>query len=838
MAEATVSHYRVGERLGSGGMGVVYRAEDTRLGRSVALKFLPPDLVRDEVARHRFVQEARAASALDHPNLCTIYDIDETPDGRLFIAMAHYTGETLSQRLGRGPLEPVEAMRIALGIARGLAHAHAHGIVHRDIKPSNVMLTADGEVKILDFGLAKLREESRGLTREGVVVGTVTYMAPEQARAQPADARTDLWALGVTLYEMVTGKPPFQAGSDQALLFAILQDEPPTLEIRGFTAGGEIERLLGELLAKDPARRPQTAQAVAERLERCLAEAGAPAAPVARRLPWRGLALAAGGVLAAVILATALLLPRAPQKAPLSSLAVLPFANLTGDPSRDYLGDGLAAALIQELGAVRGLNVVSRTDTHAYRDTKKSIKDIARELGVTGILEGQLLREGDRLRVQTTLTNPATGYIAWSESAVAAPDDVFAIESRLVQGLIEKLALAHPGQSAPRSAQAYDLYLKGLRQLDAVDEPQRGALAEALLRKALQLDPGFALAQAAMSEALVERYDLEHDRELLKRAEAAAREALRLAPEQPAGTVALAVALRRSGRAQEALEPLRRLASERPESDAVLAELARCAEELNDHAQAEAWFRRAVAARPGYWQNWNNLGAQLMKRGDLPAAREAFEKAASLAPSDVTWPLQNLGALAIYDGDFVAAIAAFQRVPQPLRDPYLANNLGWAFLNTGRTEEAERNFRLAIALSPGEPTWHANLATTLRREGRMEEARAEYLTAARLVREDPRFQNGPRDLRIQYALYLARSGDCSRARRELDKAPANGAPAGIELYNTARIHAACGERAAALDALRAAVGLGYPPGAALQDDEFQPLRSDPTFQSLTATLKR
>jgi eukaryotic-like serine/threonine-protein kinase len=256
MTGEVVSHYRILERLGSGGMGVVYKAEDTKLKRTVALKFLPPDLTSDEPATGRFIHEAQTASSLDHPNICTIHEIDRTENGRLFIVMACYEGETLKKRIQRGPMKIQDAIEIALQVAHGLAKAHEHGIVHRDIYPSNIMITGDGIVKIIDFGLAKLAGRTR-LTREGTTVGTVAYLSPEQARGDAVDHRTDIWSLGVVMYEMLTGEPPFKSDYEQAVIYSILNEEPKAPSTLRPCVPAGLDRIVMKALAKDPAQRHQ-----------------------------------------------------------------------------------------------------------------------------------------------------------------------------------------------------------------------------------------------------------------------------------------------------------------------------------------------------------------------------------------------------------------------------------------------------------------------------------------------------------------------------------------------------------------------------------------------------
>src|SRR5687767_641103 len=439
MRGETVSHYQVLEELGGGGMGVVYKALDTRLRRHVALKFLPVELTRHLPAKERFLLEARAASTLDHPNVCTVHEVDETPDGRLFIAMAYYQGESLRQRIERGPLPVPEALRIAAQVARGLEAAHRAGIVHRDVKPANIMLPAGGEVKILDFGLAKLEGEARRLTRTGTTMGTVAYMSPEQARGDEVDARSDLWSLGVVLYEMLTGRLPFKGERDHSIVYSILHTPPGPLRPLCPGVPRPVERLIERLLEKDPKHRIQSAGEVAAAL--AAAERGDNLAPTElalsgslgrvlrrrrRALRWAGAAalvaaLAGGGWWLAAHQPGAATPAARPE---LRNLAVLPFANLTGDPERDYFCEGLSAIFTHQLSAVPGLNVVARSETSAYRGSKKSAKEIGRELGVGAILEGHVRRQGERLLVEGSLIDADKGYVIWPMTLEGSPEEI------------------------------------------------------------------------------------------------------------------------------------------------------------------------------------------------------------------------------------------------------------------------------------------------------------------------------------------------------------------------------------------------------------------------------
>jgi len=353
----TVSHYKILEKLGQGGMGVVYKAEDTRLDRPVALKFLPPHLTCNPEAKQRFIHEAKAASALQHNSICTVHDIDDTPEGELFIVMDYYEGETLQHRIEQGSLKITEAVDLALQVAQGLSEAHKRGIIHRDIKPANILVTRSGVVKILDFGLAKLSGRTM-LTRSGSTLGTAAYMSPEQARGDVVDHRTDIWALGVVLYEMIAGQRPFRSDHEQALVYLIMNEEPESL-LKICPEATGLAQIVSQALVKNPADRYQSM----ERFREDLVSVAGGLRP-----------LKAGVRLASV------------------KLAVLPLVNLTGNPEQEYLSDGLTQEMIARLGRIdpQSLSVIARTSVMRYKKTDTPIDQIGRELQVDYVLEGSV----------------------------------------------------------------------------------------------------------------------------------------------------------------------------------------------------------------------------------------------------------------------------------------------------------------------------------------------------------------------------------------------------------------------------------------------------------------
>ncbi len=511
MIGRTVSHYRILEKLGEGGMGVVYKAEDTALQRTVALKFLPPELTRDAEAKQRFLHEARAAARLDHPNICTVYEVGEA-DGQLFLAMACYEGMTLREKLQEGPLPWAEAAALAMQAAAGLSEAHAHGIVHRDIKPANLFLTAKGQVKILDFGLAKLAGAS-GLTQTGTTVGTAHYMSPEQARGEAVDARSDLWSLGAVLYELVAGRPPFRGEYAQAVIYGILNEAPPPVTEFAPDVPPALQGVVAKCLAKDPAARPAAAWELADALAGCLG-LEAPTAPVSYKAPrpwWRRWPAAAAAL--SVLLAVAGVVAWRngwwpfPGQAPLIRLAVLPLANLSGDPEQDYLSDGLTQELINQLGRLHPatLSVIARTSIMQYKKSEKTVDQIGQELGVDYILEGSAIREGGRVRINTELIRVKDQAQLWADGFEREMAGVLALQSDVAKKVSKALALKLlPSEAAllagarPVNPEAYEAYLKGSQywtRLTAADLDT----AERYFDLALQKDPRFAPAHAGLA---------------------------------------------------------------------------------------------------------------------------------------------------------------------------------------------------------------------------------------------------------------------------------------------------------------------------------------------------
>ena len=481
MIGKTISHYRIIEKLGEGGMGVVYKAEDTRLERMVALKFLSPHILGDKNDRTRFIHEAKAAASLNHPNICTVHAIEEV-DGDLFIAMELVDGEDLRTRLRAGVLDVDDALSIASQVADGLAVAHSAGIVHRDIKPANIMLTPDGLVKIMDFGLARAPGGAQ-LTVTGTTVGTVAYMSPEQARGRAVDHRTDLWSLGVMLYEMVTGGRPFKGDHDQAIIYSILNDEPPPVSKSRPDASAELDSVVRALLAKSPSGRCESAEEVAADLRRLTAASSAPTVT----------------------------LTAAEAKAP-PSIAVMPFADMSPDGDQEYFCDGMSEEVINELTGVSGLRVIARTSAFAFKGKDEDIREIGAKLDVTSILEGSVRKAGNRVRITAQLINVSDGSHVWSQRYDRVLEDVFAVQDEIASAIVKRLRVELTDSEQERlvearevNPEAHDLYLRGRHVLNRglltiLEDRTRVDRSIEFFRRATEVDPNYAPPYAGLAD--------------------------------------------------------------------------------------------------------------------------------------------------------------------------------------------------------------------------------------------------------------------------------------------------------------------------------------------------
>ncbi len=510
MIGTTVSHYQILERLGGGGMGVVYKARDLRLDRPIALKFLPPDLTRDPEAKQRFIHEAKTASSLQHNNICTVHDIDQTPEGQLFIVMDLYEGETLKSKIERGALKVDEAIDTVVQIAQGLTKAHEHGIVHRDIKPANIMLTADGVVKIVDFGLAKLSGRTL-LTKSGMTLGTVAYMSPEQAKGDPVDQRTDIWSLGVILYEMITGRLPFRGDYEQAIIYQTLNAEPDPIGPLRPDAPAGLQRIITKAMQKDPLKRYQQIEAMRTDLQ-ALKDApgsGTPAESWLRQISWKHPRFIrnAGLVVALFVLTVTVTVFLSRRATAIDSVALLPFVNATGDSTLEYLCDGLTETLINRFSQLPQLHVVARTTAFSYKGKEQNPQEVGQALHVRAVLTGKIVQRGDLLTIQADLVDAHEGTQLWGERYNRKMSDILALQEDIAEQISDRLRLKLSGEEQRRlsrtftqDAEAYQLYLKGRYWSEGLTQ-EGFRKAVGYFNQAIEKDPSYALAYAGLADA-------------------------------------------------------------------------------------------------------------------------------------------------------------------------------------------------------------------------------------------------------------------------------------------------------------------------------------------------
>jgi len=756
MKEQIVSHYRIVEKVGEGGMGVVYRAHDDRLNRDVALKFLPAELMNDKNARALLIREARTASALNHPNVCTIYDVGEE-NGQSYIVMEFVKGRSLTEQIPENGLPADTAIRYGEQIADAMAHAHEHGVIHRDLKSPNVIITGLGRVKVLDFGLAKhmtpgeisLQTKSIStLTSEGAIVGTMHYMAPELFRGESADARSDIWALGVILYEMVNGKRPFRGKTSYELSSVILHEDPPRL---ADNVPSGLRAVIEHCLVKDPQQRYQHASEVRAALEAlrtnsAVIPASAIPSSAALQQPRFSSALLISSAVLALVLVTALVWKLVEVKwhgtpmvgaASIQSLAVLPMENLTGDSKQDYFADGMSDALITELSQIKKLRVISRTSVMQYKDKHESPAQIAQELGVDALVEGSVLRSGNRVRISAALVQPRTGQNLWTQSYDRPDTDILGLQSDVAHDIVTQIQIQLTQPERERLAKtrsvipvAYDAYLQGnyyasKRTGDAVKQ------AVAAYRQAVQLDPTYAPSYAGLAAALTLEPDYTDvpTSQVLPEAEAAAAKALQLDDGLASAHAVLGF-----------------IRLYRLEWPGVLDEFERAIQLNPGDANSHHWYALALAA----------AGRSSEAISEMQLAQE-LDPRSLIINANLSWVLYLAGK------NDEAVVQAQKTIAMDSGFAVAHGNLGQALLARGEYGKAVQELQQALILSGNETSFKAEVANAYAVEGRKPEALA---ILHDLLQMASRHYVSPYSI----ALIYAGLGDKDEAFRWLDKA--------------------------------------------------------------------
>jgi non-specific serine/threonine protein kinase len=716
-----ISHYRVGQRLGGGGMGEVYLAEDTRLGRQVALKFLSPALAADPESRDRLLQEARAASALRSPNIAVTYDIDEHR-GSTFIVMEYVGGELLSSRLARGPIPIVEALEIAAQVADALDEAHGRGIVHRDIKSANLILTERGLVKVLDFGLARFLESRADaqalatrarMTLPGVILGTVSYMAPEQALGRPVDQRADVFSLGVVMYEMLTGRLPFDGSTITEIVDRVLHHDPPPPSAIAAAVPGEVDGIVARALAKDRDARYGSARELRDDLRGARARLKESA---------RGAARLSAGIEA-----------RRPADVATNAVAIMTFANITRDPADDWIGSGIAETVTSDLKKIHGLGVIARarvfdalknlsTGELAGLDKDERLAiDVGRRLGAAWVVSGGYQRQGERVRITAQFMNVRTGELLRTVKIDGKIDDIFALQDRIVYELSQNLNVSlgtgemeDIAQDETRSVEAYEDYSRGMMNLRMSGRESLDR-AVAFFERALTHDPAYASAWAALGAAYGLKGAFLTLPDLVDKSIEFERKAIELNPRLASAHAWLGSALADAERVDEALAAFRAALGLEPDHGGARSGLARVywlGKGMVDEAIAE--FERVIQANPDAGYSYLQLALLYALRGRHADAERVARQAVDLQERylsgneglQVVGAHSRLGYIYYLQERYDDAIREYERElafvsssDHALRDRTtieVTQKLGAAWLRKGRRDEAERYFDLAL----------------------------------------------------------------------------------------------------------------------------------------------
>jgi tetratricopeptide (TPR) repeat protein len=833
-------------------MGAVWLAEDSRLHRQVALKMVRAADAGGAGARERLMREARAAASLNHPHIATVHDVLDHDD-QVIIVLEYVEGETLHRRIKRGPLPPPEAVDIAIQIAKALSAAHAHGIVHRDLKPANVIIGGTGHAKVLDFGLARLLDLGSTQTggadgaTAGVVgfVGTPGYAAPEQMVSSAVDERADLYALGVVLFEMVGGRRPFPGTDALQLATSKLSQDAPPLSSTGKLVPPALERLVAQLLERDPGERPAAAADVVTQLRDIYGAPTTGALAAGRKAGfWTSLAVVA--IIAALAGFGAWELgrfarpPIDPSAPPV--IAVLPLANVSGDASRDFVAAGIAESLISSLASLPSVTVLSRASVTEARSRAKDEGALARDLGATYMVNGSVQEANGRLKISLNLVKPDR-TVAWGDSVEGVFGQIFEMQSRLASALTSALVVrvsaterARLNAQPTHSPDALAAYWRGQALLERRDVKGNVDAAIAAFSQATTIDDRFALAHAALGAALWAKYLETLAPELIDRAVEAGTNALRIDPEQPEVRYALAVTLAGRGRNAEAIQELHRALAMRPNYEDARRQLGLVLGRMGRVDESVAEYQKALALRPASASTYSSMGLILYGAGRYDEAIAAFKKATELQP-DNFMGFQQLGTAYHAVGQVELALENYQRATAIRPSASALSNIGTLHYGRGEFAQAADAYREAITLRPNSATTHRNLGDALTRLGSHQEARSAYQRAVALSEADLKVNPSDPRLVAVLALHLRKSGARGAAQARIADAVAK-APSDIEvLYRAAVINALDGKPVEAIGFLRSAIESGYSRARAGEDDDFASLRDLPEFKALITAPK-
>jgi serine/threonine-protein kinase len=854
-----LGQYQILAPLGAGGMGEVYVARDPSLGRKVAIKLLPVRLSGDKETLGRFTREARSASALNHPNIVTIHEVGmDQGSGSPYIVMEYIDGRDLRGLLSNGPLPNRKTLDIAAQIADGLAAAHEQGIVHRDLKPENVMVTKDGYVKVLDFGLAKIirpageDEDTAQLdmpgTNPGTILGTVGYMSPEQATGKPLDFRSDQFALGAILYELATGKPAFEADNAIDTLSAILHEEPPPITRFNVQAPQQFCWIVDRLLSKNVDERYSSTRDLArdlrnirDRFATLTRSEEIPRPPKVSRQKMTlaasvaGALLLAGGI-AVVVRNGATVSSSAPTAASKKYLAVMPFKDLTGQPNGQLVVDGLAETLSARLAHFSSVQVMRPTTADSAPGT--SPQQVGHNLGANIVLTGSMQRAGDRLRVAYEVLDLARGTSRSGDLIEGSASDLFTIQDKLADSISTSLQLGTPAFRAagPDSSISQTRYLEALGHLRRYDNEASVDDAIKILEE-LAAQSSSASVQAALGRAYLAKFQLTHDAKWAIPAAAAAERAVSSDPQNFELHITLGQLRRLTGQTSAAITELKQALAQQPNSAEATLELAEAYKAAGSLTDAEAAYKKAIDLQPNYWSCYNKLGAFYFVHGRYADAAQQFQKVVSLVPDNVRG-YNNLGGSYQALGRYRDAISLYEQMLKRSPTDQGYSNVGTCYYYTGRYSDAAAAYAKATVMSPSSYRYFANLGDAYRWiPGDEQKSTAAYDSAIALALKQVELNSRNADAHSRLAECLAKRGRITDAQNEIAAALRIDANDVNSIYRAAIVALLGGDERRATTWLHEAIAHGSNPAQIASDPEFAILRQKEGFrEAITTTI--